>query len=368
MTSSLESTGGIAELMANARVLVCCGPGGVGKTTTAAALGLVAARAGRRVTVLTVDPARRLANALGLSEFDGHARVVEGPWSGELRAMMLDAKSTFDGIVRTYAADDEQAERILNNRIYRNLSTALSGTQEYMAIEKLYELASAPDADLVVVDTPPTRNALDVLDAPDRLLRLLENRVFRALMAPTKTYLRVVSTATQALLRTVARTLGSEVIDDVVAFLRAFEGMEDGFRVRARGVRDVLESPDTKFVLVCSARRDAVDESVFFARELRAHGQTVSALVVNRVHPRFPLSAEISDQIEFPGDVAALVANAREMNSWADQEARHIARVESEVGHAVRVGVPLMFGDVHDLAGLEAIGSFLIDGTGSVSS
>lgn len=371
----------LAPLLNSARVIVCCGPGGVGKTTTAAALGIAAAAAGRRVTVLTVDPARRLANALGLTEFDGHSRVVEGAWPGELRATMLDAKSTFDGIVSTYAADQAQAERILNNRIYRNLSSALSGTQEYMAIEKLYELATAPDADLVIVDTPPTRHALDVLDAPERLLRLLENKVFRALMAPTKTYLKVVNAATQTLLRTVARTLGSDVIDDVVAFFRAFEGMEDGFRTRAQGVRAVLEAPTTSFLLVCSARRDAVDESVFFARELVEHGHRLAALVVNRVHPSFDVSPALVSASanssaggsergrgELASDVAALVDNAAQMTALARREAQHISRVEREVAGAISVKVPLFFDDVHDLEGLAAIGSFLVGSAGSVST
>src|SRR3954466_6770398 len=184
--------------------------------------------------------------------------MVQGDWPGEMWALMLDTKITLDDLVHRYASTPEQAEGILTIRLYRNVSGALSGTQEYMAMEKLYELHDDGGYELIVVDTPPTRHALDFLDAPDRLLRMLDNRIFRLLMMPTRAYLRVASVAVQTFLRTVSRVVGSEVVDDIVAFFRAFEGMEAGFRERALAVEELLAAPGTAFVLLTSPRRDAL--------------------------------------------------------------------------------------------------------------
>ncbi|MEY2425854.1 MAG: hypothetical protein QOI61_1426, partial [Actinomycetota bacterium] len=207
---------GVRALAVNKNVIVCCGSGGVGKTTTAAALAVEAAARGRRACVVTIDPARRLADALGLGELTNEPREVKGQWPGELWALMLDTKSTFDAIVAKYAASSEQADRIIGNRLYRNISGALSGTQEYMAMEKLHELHASGQFDVIVIDTPPTRNALDFLDAPRRITRFLDNRLFRLLIMPTTSYLRAVSAATQRILRTIARVVGAEVVDDAV--------------------------------------------------------------------------------------------------------------------------------------------------------
>ena len=200
---------------------------------------------------------------------------------------MLDTKSTFDGLVQRYASDGDQAGGILENRFYRNISSALGGTQEYMAMEKLHELHEDGGYDLIVVDTPPTRHALDFLDAPKRITSLLDNRIFRMLMTPTKAGMRVAGVALQTFLRTIGKVVGSAVIDDVVAFFRAFEGMEDGFRERAATVLALLADPGTRFVLVTAPQRDAVDEAVFFADRIADHGLSVDALIVNRVHPQF---------------------------------------------------------------------------------
>ena len=237
---------------------------------------------------MTIDPARRLADALGLERSRQHARVsIEGSWSGELSAVMLDAKGTFDDLVARYSESAEQAERILQNRLYRNLTSALSGTQEYMAMEKLYELHEEGGFDLVVVDTPPTRHALDFLDAPRRLYSFLENRVFRLLLMPTRAYMKAMTLAAQALLRTISRVAGSEIVEDAIAFFRAFEGMEEGFRERARRVEALLANPGTAFVLVVAPREDSIDEARFFARRLAESSIPVSALVVNRLFPNF---------------------------------------------------------------------------------
>ena len=212
---------------------------------------------------------------------------VQGDWPGHLYALMLDSKGTFDDLVQRYARTPEQAESILANRLYQNLAGALSGTQEYMAMEKLYELVHSEEFDIVVVDTPPTRNALDLLDAPRRLTRFLENRLFRALLVPTRMSLRAVGVATQALLRTISKVAGAEIVQDAVGFFQAFEGMEDGFRSRASAVHELLADPATAYVLVTSARPDAITEAGFFAEKLAERDVAVAALVVNRIAPSF---------------------------------------------------------------------------------
>ncbi len=239
----------LSDVVDHGRIAVCCGSGGVGKTTTAAIIAIEGARRGRRSVVVTIDPAKRLANALGLDGLTNEPHVIDtARWDpdddrvdgGELSAMMLDTKSTFDALVTRHAESEAQAERILANNFYRNISGALSGTQEYMAMEKLHELYEDGGFDLIVVDTPPSRHALDFLDAPARLLRLLNNPIFRLLMVPARTGLRIAGAAVQAFIRTVSKVVGAEVVDDIVAFFRSFEGMEEGFRVRAARVVEIL--------------------------------------------------------------------------------------------------------------------------------
>ncbi|MEZ5178185.1 MAG: ArsA-related P-loop ATPase [Acidimicrobiales bacterium] len=242
----------LAALVHDRSIVICSGSGGVGKTTTAAVLAMEAAAAGRRAVVVTIDPAKRLADALGLDGIGNAPKQIDGPWSGELWAVMLDTKSTFDDLVTQYSADPEQAERILANRFYKNISGALSGTQEYMAMEKLYALHADEAFDLVVVDTPPSRNALDFLEAPRRLTRFLDHRLYRVLMAPTRGVMKAVNVAAQAFVRSVSKVVGGEVFDDAVAFFQAFDGMEAGFKERAELVLDLLTSPVTAFVLVAS--------------------------------------------------------------------------------------------------------------------
>src|SRR4051812_28343573 len=248
---------------------------------------MAAARRGRRAVVVTIDPAKRLADTLGIQSLSNEPKRIDGDWPGELWAMMLDTKSTFDGLVKTYAEDATQAARILENPFYRNISGALSGTQEYMAGEKLFELHTNPSFDVVVVDTPPTRNALDFLDASRRLTRFLDHRLYRMLMAPTRAYLKAMNVAAQAFLRTVSKTVGGEVLDDALGFFNAFEGMEEGFRDRAARVQALLADRCTAFVLVASPRADTVEEASYFAGKLHESSIPVEALVVNRMHPRF---------------------------------------------------------------------------------
>src|SRR5579883_160650 len=341
--------------MAEREVVVCCGPGGVGKTTLAASLALGAARLGRRACVVTVDPARRLAGSLGLESLPNTPVLVEGDWPGELHALMLDAPGTFDDLVERYSRSPEQAEAIRSNRVYQNVAGVLSGTQEYMAMEKLHELIEAGGYDIVVVDTPPSRNALDLLDAPRRLTHFLENRLFRALMVPTRAYLRAVSIAAQALLRTISRVAGAEIVQDAMAFFQAFQGMEEGFRSRAAAVRVILADPATAYVLVTSPRPDAVEETAYFATKLADKGITPAALVVNRLDPRFGTPGEPAPAPPADSDLAALVANLEELDTVAGREEAAVAGLEELVAPAPVWRMPLLGSDVHDLGGLAGL-------------
>lgn len=362
----------LGDLVETQDVIVCAGSGGVGKTTAAAVIALEGARRGRRTVVVTIDPAKRLADTLGLDSLTNEASRIDGDWPGELWALMLDTKSTFDDLVDTYAIDPAQRDRILQNRFYRNISGALSGTQEYMAGEKLYELhhlgAQTPTGararfDLVVVDTPPTRNALDFLDASRRLTSFLDHRVYRMLVTPTRAYLRAVNVAAQAFVRTVGRVVGGEVLDDALSFFTAFEGMEDGFRDRAAHVARLLGAPTTSFVLVASPRRDTVEEAEFFADKLRAGDLSVAALVVNRMHPRFGAGAPGADRARAQTlagtSIGSLYANLADFNDVADGEERHLAGLTERVAPAPLVRVPFLADDVHDLASLDEIAGHL---------
>ena len=248
---------------------------------------------------------------------------------------MLDTKRTFDHLVGLYAPDAAQAERIMSNRFYRNISAALSGTQEYMAAEKLYELHDDERFDLVVVDTPPTRNALDFLEAPGRLTRFLDHRIYRALTAPTRVGLRVVNVAAQAFLRTLSRVVGGDAIADAVAFFQAFDGMEEGFRQRASAVDRLLKSPETAYVLITAPRRDTVAEARYFARRLGEGGTAPVAVIVNRIHPRFPddsTGANPRRGSRAAGALAELRANLAELDAVADGEATELAPLTEQLG------------------------------------
>ena len=377
MTGVAEGTpAGLSGLVTGKSVIVCCGSGGTGKTTVSAAIGLAGAEQGRKTCVVTIDPARRLADALGLENLDNTPRRIAGDWSGELSAVMLDAKGTFDDLVARYSQSSEQAKRILQNRLYRNLTSALSGTQEYMAMEKLYELHSEGGFDLVVVDTHPTRHALDFVDAPRRLYSFLENRVFRLVLMPTRVYMKAMTFAAHALLRTISRVAGSEIVEDAMAFFRAFEGMEEGFRERARRVEDLLADPGTAFVLVVAPREDSIDEARFFTRRLAEGSIPVSALVVNRLLPNFGTDLPTGDvpsaaqppagtpDLAPPDPLAyeELRSNLEEFLVVARTEEQYVAELAGEVAPAPVVRVPFLKDDVHDIEGLQVVARHLLRG------
>jgi anion-transporting ArsA/GET3 family ATPase len=355
-----------------ARIVVCCGSGGVGKTTAAAALALHAAEQGRRTCVLTIDPARRLAQALGLDLLSNTpspvGRGLRGP--GSLDAMMLDMRRTFDELIERYARDPEQADRILANRFYQRVSSTLAGTQEYMAMEKLYELHESRRWELLVVDTPPTRSALDFLDAPDNLNELLDARMFRLLIAPAQRvgrgYLRGLNLATTAMTRMVRRLTGSELLAEVGEFFAAFEGMYDGFRRRAQRVYDLLKDPGTQFVVVATPDPPALREAAYLVGRLAADRMPLGALVVNRVHRAGPVPAvppeEVARLAAGSADarlLADLVVQHQELEELAAAEQRRVRAVTASLPALAAVQVPLLADDVHDLAGLRRLGSQL---------
>jgi anion-transporting ArsA/GET3 family ATPase len=350
-------------LVREAEIVVCTGTGGVGKTTTAAAIALEAARLGRRAVVVTIDPAKRLANAMGLAGLSNDPSRIDGDWPGELWAMMLDTKSTFDDLVARHAGSPEQAERILGNRFYKNISGALSGTQEYMAMEKLYELHHDRHFELVVVDTPPTRHALDFLDAPRRLTRFLDHRLYRILMAPTRGFVKAVNVAAQAFVRTLSRVVGGEVIDDAITFFTAFQGMEEGFKDRANVVLDLLSHRSTAFVLVATPRRDTLAEARFFAGRLGEAGIAVRALVVNRLHPSFgtglPEAVRERARSLDGTDLGGLYRNLADFRLVAAREEEHVRGLAQLIAPADVVRVPFLRSDVHDLGGLAEVSSWL---------
>jgi anion-transporting ArsA/GET3 family ATPase len=361
------------------RIIVCCGSGGVGKTTTAAALGLrAAAQHGRNVVVLTVDPARRLAQSMGLTSLDNIPRPVphvRGPGGGSLHAMMLDMKRTFDEIVEQHA-DPDRAAQILANPFYQSLSSGFSGTQEYMAMEKLGQLRQSDAWDLIVVDTPPSRSALDFLDAPQRLSRFLDGKLLRLLTAPAKVggraYLRVLNAGFGMVTGALTKILGAQVLRDVQTFVSALDTMFGGFRERADYTYQLLRAPGTSFLVIAAPEPDALREASYFVERLAAEGMPLAGLVLNRVHelPAARLSAarslaaaETLQAADGAQDgagghalaVAALRLHAGRME-LAASERRLAEHFTAAHPHIPVVQIPAQPEDVHDLDGLTAIG------------
>jgi anion-transporting ArsA/GET3 family ATPase len=272
------------------RIVVCCGSGGVGKTTTAAALGLRAAERGRKVVVLTIDPARRLAQSMGIDSLDNTPRRVKGiddSAGGELHAMMLDMKRTFDEIVEAHT-DPERAAAILGNPFYQSLSAGFAGTQEYMAMEKLGQLRARDEWDLIVVDTPPSRSALDFLDAPKRLGSFLDGRLIRLLTAPAKlggrAGMKFLNVGMSMMTGTLGKLLGGQLLKDVQTFVSAMDTTFGGFRTRADATYKLLQAPGTAFLVVAAPERDALREAAYFVERLAAEDMPLAGLVLNRVH------------------------------------------------------------------------------------
>ncbi|GAA3024112.1 ArsA family ATPase [Kitasatospora sp. NPDC058063] len=382
--SGVRSTGrrlAVDELIDDpkTRIIVCCGSGGVGKTTTAAALGLRAAERGRKVVVLTIDPARRLAQSMGLTELDNTPRVVKGvTGDGELQAMMLDMKRTFDEVVLAHA-EPERAKAIMENPFYQSLSAGFAGTQEYMAMEKLGQLRAAEEWDLIVVDTPPSRSALDFLDAPNRLGSFLDGRVIRILTAPAKvggrSAMRFLNVGMGLLTGTLGKIFGAQLLTDVQTFVSAMDSMFGGFRERADRTYQLLKAPGTAFLVVAAPERDALREAAYFVDRLAADRMPLAGLVLNRVHDTGApqLTAEralaAAEALEENGSehaspaaellAAGLLRLHAERMQIMGRERRTRDRFVSVYPDVPIVEVPALPGDVHDLDGLRAIGDRL---------
>ena len=354
------------------RIIVCCGSGGVGKTTTAAAFALRAAERGRDVVVLTIDPARRLAQSLGLTELDNTPRPVAGideSAGGRLHAMMLDMKRTFDEIVVEHS-DAGRAEQILSNPFYQSLSASFAGTQEYMAMEKLGQLHAQGDWDLIVVDTPPSRSALDFLDAPNRLGSFLDGRFIKILSAPAKVggfgAFKLLTSGFSLVTGALGKLLGSGLLADVQSFVNALDTMFGGFRERAEATYRLLQAQGTSFVVVASPEPDALREASFFARRLAEEKMPLAGLVLNRVHPRLTdltaersLAAAQQLDVAHPSQAQSLAGGLLRLHAerveLARRESRLAERFAASHPGISMLRLPAQAEDVHDLEGLRAV-------------
>lgn len=362
----------VAELLADTRVCVVGGSGGVGKTTTSAAIAAGMAARGLRVAVVTIDPAQRLATALGLDELANEPQRIDGErfasaglslGDGELWAMTLDPKRTFDELIETLAPDDATREQILANRVYRELSDAIAGSQEFTAVAKLHELAQEGGWDLLVLDTPPSRNALDFLDAPDRLRAFFEGRALHALLRGGGAGLRLIGRGTGLVLGLLRRVTGAELLSDLSDFFRLLGGLLGGFRERAEQVEALLRAPDTTFLLVTSPEREPIDEAIYFRRRLQAADMRLGGAIVNRVHADElgddddaldELPALLEREAGLSPALAAKVAAAfADEHALARRDAANVAHLAARLGPGVPLlQVPLLDGDVHDVDGL----------------
>jgi len=350
----------VAELLEDKQICICAGAGGVGKTTVAAAIAVGMAERGLKVAVLTIDPARRLANSLGLPELGNQEARVELDAPGELWAMMLDPKRTFDEIVEKHAPDAKTRDAVLSNRIYQELSTAVAGSQEYMAMEKLHELHQEGRYDLLVLDTPPTRNALDFLDAPDRLARFIDSRSLQFFLAPSRTGLKIFSRGTGLLFSVLKRLTGVDLLQDLSDFFASFGSMAEGFRERAKAVKKLLGDERTTFLLVTSPAQEAIEEAAFFRAKLDEAKMPFGAVIVNRMH------TEAGEEIE-PGleelvgdELAAKVrANFEDFRALAIRDRANVAELAAGGGGRPPIAVPYLDEDVHDLDGLKLVNEHL---------
>ncbi|MFD0361897.1 ArsA family ATPase [Nocardia sp. GCM10030253] len=358
----------ISKIIADptARIIVCCGSGGVGKTTTAAAIALRAAEEGRKVVVLTIDPARRLAQSLGVADLDNAPqRVPLGPDSkGELHAMMLNMRRTFDDMVLEHTNPDK-AEQIFANPFYQTVASSFGGTQEYMAMEKLGQLAGRKEWDLIVVDTPPSRNALDFLDAPKRLGNFLNGRMIRVIMAPGRGVTRLVTGAMSLAVRGVSTIVGGQMLKDASNFLQSLESLFGGFQDRADRTYAMLSRPGTHFLVVAAAEPDALREASFFVDRLSTEHMPLAGLVLNRTHPELSsLSADhaltAADQLAETDPITSSVLRIHAQRvATAKREQHLLHRFTGAHPRVPIVSVTALPFEVSDLEALQAVGDQL---------
>ncbi|MDA8196842.1 MAG: AAA family ATPase [Actinomycetota bacterium] len=316
----------VLEILHSKSVVILTGPGGVGKTSCAASIAIGAALSGINTAVVTIDPAKRLANALGLESIGNDPVEIPMGGAGSLSAVMLDADATFDALIKRYAKSQEQVEAILANKVYQNLTQYLSGIQEYMAMEKIFELHNDPRFDLLIVDTPPSANALDFLDAPRRLVSFLDNKVFKIIMSPSSSFLKPISFATRAVLKTISKVVGAEIVDEAVAFFKDFEGMEEGFRARAIEVGELLKSEKTTFFLVTSPRTNTIVDAKDFGEKLISYGFSIARIISNREVPSFSGDDHESGALDdlVPSDLDVLSENLKKIELLRNVEQKDI--------------------------------------------
>jgi anion-transporting ArsA/GET3 family ATPase len=365
----------LSERLRDKRVLVCVGAGGVGKTTTAAALALGLAQRGQKVAVVTIDPARRLAAALGLAELPAEPRLIEPALlaeqgvriDGELWALMLDAKRTFDDLIARLAPDQRAREEILANPVYRELSTAVAGSHELSAIAKLYELHEEHDFDTIVLDTPPSRNALDFLDAPGRMLGFLEGRALQVFLGPSGLTARVFGRGTALVFAIFARVTGVDMLSDLSTFFRSLSGVIDGFGERTREVAALLRAPHTSFLIVTSPEPEPAREATFLLATLAERGLPVGELIVNRVNTHGlhgHTAAEVTELLAGAlGERLAtrVAANLADFDTLAARDRDTIARLAEAWDAHQPILVERLDQDVQDLLGLAHIAERLFD-------
>ena len=366
----------MTRLWDNRRVLVCVGTGGVGKTTVSATIALAAAASGRRTLVMTIDPARRLANALGLEDLGKGDHEISAdvlkpfgiPLQGELHVMMPDVKSTFDDLVQRWAPDPARADKILNNRIYQHFSTALAGSHEYAAVEKLYEVYTAGNYDLIVLDTPPSQNAIDFLEAPGRIIDFLDNDAVGWLMRPTllagKMSLRLLDLGGNIIFKALGRLAGGDTLRELSEFLLGFQGMYDGFRDRSRRVKNLLASPELAFVQITAPMPAQEAAMLRFRQDLAASNLQVRGLVVNRVRPLAvtPEQQKLLDvrlgelAKDWPAPMAAAIATAiSEESALASRDQDMVRKLCAQSSDMPCYTLPELPRDAHDLASLVSL-------------
>jgi anion-transporting ArsA/GET3 family ATPase len=360
----------VGALVAGKRIVICAGSGGVGKTTTAAALAMGMAERGLKVAVVTIDPAKRLADSLGLEELGNEPRLVDPArfagqgvrMEGELWALMLDAKRTFDALIERLAPDARTRDEVFANRIYQQLSGAVAGSQEFTAIAKLYELDQDGDYDLLVLDTPPSRNALDFLDAPQRLTHFFQGRAIRLFLRPAGFGGRVVGRGAGLAFSLLQRVTGVDLLQDLSVFFRTLGGMIDGFTERARRVGALLEDPATTFLIVTAPRHDPVEEAIYFHSKLRAAAMPFGGLVVNRLHagPEADGTLDAALAEELGAALAGRVeASARELEALAARDEANLALLVERLDDPPLIVVPELDDDVHDVEGLALVRAYL---------
>ncbi len=372
--SAASDSASLRAQLADKRVVVCVGAGGVGKTTTSAALALGLAREGRRVAVVTIDPARRLAAALGMDELSSQPQRIAPAQlraqgvscKGELWAMMLDAKRTFDEIVARLAPDERSREEILANRVYRELSTAVAGSHELSAIAKLYELYEEHDFDVIVLDTPPSRNALDFLNAPTRLLGFLEGRALQVFLAPGGLTARLFGRGTALVFAIFARVTGVDMLADLSTFFRSLSGVIDGFGERTRGVQALLRAPETSFLIVSSPEPEPAEEARFLARRLAQAKMRGARLIVNRVHADGLGGRSLKDADALLSDAlggrlgARVAANLADFDTLVQRDERTVRELADAIGELSPIVVPHLDEEVQDLLGLSRVAEHLL--------